>query len=165
MNYEKLETLVNLKNANAISNDEFEIEKEKLRTEIGSPLRPGNKLGLEDHSFYMLIHLSQFCGLLIPILGSIVPIILWIQNKGNDKQVDLHGQIVFNWIFSVIIYTICSIILASVIIGVFTLGILILLSIIFPLIGTFKAKNGKFWSSPLSIHFFNVKEKMKAFAH
>lgn len=165
MDYQKLETLVNLKNANEISNDEFEAEKEKLRTEICSPLKRGNKLGLEDHSFYMLIHLSQFCGLLIPIFGSVVPIILWVQNKGNDKQVDLHGRIVFNWIFSVIIYTICSIILASVIVGLFTLGILILLSIIFPLVGTFKAKNGKFWSYPLSIQFFNVKKQIKAFTN
>ncbi len=164
MDYEKLEVLVNLKNANEISEEEFNAEKEKLRTEVISPLKQGNKLGLEDHSFHMLMHLSQFCGLLIPIFGSIVPILLWIQNKGNDKQVDLHGRIVFNWIFSVVVYTVCSVILAPVLVGLFTLGALIILNIIFILIGTFKAKKGKLWRYPLSIQFFTVKDDIKVLA-
>lgn len=161
MDYQKLETLVNLKNAGEISKEEFLMQKEKLKNEVEAPLKRGNKLGIEDQSFYMLMHLSQYCGLLIPLVGSIVPLILWIQNKGNDEKVDLHGRIVFNWIFSVIFYTICSVILASVIVGLFTLGILILLNIIFPLVGTFKAKKGTFWRYPLSINFFDVKERIK----
>jgi uncharacterized protein len=157
MDYRKLETLVNLKNAGEISMEEFQVEKEKLRTDIQSPLKSGSGLGVEDNSYYILMHLSQFCGLLMPLLGSIIPLILWIQNKENDEKIDLHGRIVFNWVFSVFIYTIGSIILIPML-GRITFVILLLLNIIFPLIGTFKAKKGKFWRYPLSINFFDVTE-------
>lgn len=41
-------------------------------------------------------------------------------------------------------------------------AVLILLGIIFPLLGTFKAKKGIFWKYPLSIAFFDVDIKIKA---
>lgn len=122
-----------------------------------SPFKQGNKLGLEDHYFYMAMHLSQFFAIAIPVIGIVVPFILWLMNKGHDKKVDVHGRIIFNWIFSVFIYGIFSAILASLMIGFVTLGLLILMSSISPIIGAFKARSNKLWSYPLSIQFFKVK--------
>lgn len=162
MNYSKLETLINLKNAGELTDEEFEMAKDELKKEKESPFKRGNHLNMEVDEFNMLLHLTQYCGILIPIVGSCVPIILWLQNKDVNPKIDLHGRIVFNWVFSVIIYFVCSVVLGSVIIGLFALGILILLDIIFPLVGTFKAKKGIAWRYPFSINFFNVKDAIEA---
>jgi uncharacterized Tic20 family protein len=160
MNYKKLETLSNLKKLGELSQEEFSKEKAKLETEKESPFKRGNILNIEENYFIMLLHLTQFCGLLIPIFGQIIPLLLWLQNKDYNEKVDIHGRIIFNWIFSFIIYFISSLILSSIVIGLFTLGILIILSVIFPIIGSLKAKKGKAWNYPLSIPFFNTKDKV-----
>lgn len=162
MDYKKLETLSNLKRLGELSEEEFLIEKEKLLKEKESPFKRGNNLNIEERYFLMILHLTQFSGILLPILGHMIPLVLWLQNKDNNEKVDLHGRIIFNWIFSVIIYFVSSLILSSVIIGVFTLGILIIVSIIFPIIGALKAKGEKAWTYPLSINFFSVKDKINA---
>lgn len=158
MNYSKLETLLNLKRAGELTDEEFEIAKGNLKKEKESPFKRGHKLNMEVDEFNMLLHLTQYCGILIPFIGSFIPIVLWLQNKDVNPKIDLHGRIVFNWTFSVIVYFVCSLVLSSVVIGLFALGILILLDIIFPLVGTFKAKKGIAWRYPFSINFFNVKD-------
>jgi len=76
----------------------------------------------------------------------------------EDKKIDQHGKVVINWVFSSVIYTLISIVLSSIIVGLVTLAILIILDIVFPMIGTFKAKKGITWKYPLSIKFFSIDE-------
>ncbi len=157
MNYQKLYHLSLLRKSGDISEEEFLNEKAKLGKQCSSPFLPGEKLGLDRDSYCMFLHLSHFCGYFIPLIGFAVPILLWILNK-EDKKIDQQGKVVINWMFSSAIYALISIILSSIVIGLVTLVILIILDIVFPMIGTFKAKKGIIWKYPLSIKFFSIDE-------
>lgn len=106
-----------------------------------------------DKQYAMFIHLSQLAGLIIPLLGWALPLILWINKKNSSAFIDANGKIVMNWIISSLIYAIISYLLIFIFIGVILLGVLGICSIIFTIMGCIKANNGETWSYPLSIHF------------
>lgn len=155
MKYEDLEKLNNLREKGAITEEEYNREKEKIlnREEPAFNRKP---LAMDTNTYNMFIHLSQFCGLIIPLAGMIVPIILWISGKDNHWSIDKHGRIVMNWIISSLIYAAVSAVLIILLIGIPLLIALAICSIIFIIIGAIKAKDGIFWKYPMSIEFFNT---------
>ena len=44
----------------------------------------------------MLLHFSQFAGVVVPIAGLLVPIILWQWKKNEFPDIDAHGKNVTN---------------------------------------------------------------------
>jgi len=104
----------------------------------------------------MFIHLSQFCGYLIPLAGLITPIILWQIKKNDSEIIDKHGRIVANWIITELIYGIVFGLLCFIIIGIPLVFALVVVSIVFPIIGGIKAYKGEVWPYPLSIKFFRL---------
>lgn len=107
----------------------------------------------KDKQYAMFIHLSQFAGLLIPLLGWALPLILWQTKKNTSAFIDTNGKIVMNWIISSLIYGIICYLLVFLLIGFVLLPALGICSIIFIIIGSIKANNGEIWPYPLSIHF------------
>lgn len=101
----------------------------------------------------MFLHLSQLAGLIVPMAGIIVPIILWQTQKEKIPALDPHGKMVANWMISALIYAVVSIPLMFVIVGFFTLLAVAVLHIVFPIIGAVKANNGELWDYPLTIKF------------
>ena len=157
---EEIEKLNNLKQSGAISEDEYQKAKESL---LGRSQSAGERLGKavggissDVNMWSMFIHLSQFCGYLIPLAGMITPIILWQIKKNDSEVIDKHGRIVVNWIITELIYGIVFGLLCFIIIGIPLLFALGVLSIVFPIIGGIKAKNGEVWPYPLSIKFFRL---------
>jgi uncharacterized Tic20 family protein len=59
-----------------------------------------------------------------------------------------------NWVLSVFIYTVSSVILCFAGVGLFLLAILSILCVVFPIIGGVKANDGIEWKYPLCIPFF-----------
>jgi uncharacterized Tic20 family protein len=102
----------------------------------------------------LFLHLSQLAGLIVPVAGWIVPILIWQIKKQEMPALDPHGKVVVNWILSALIYATVSIILIFFVIGIPILIVLMMLGIIFPIIGAIKAANGEIWQYPLSIRFF-----------
>jgi uncharacterized Tic20 family protein len=121
----------------------------------------------------MLIHLSQLLALAVPLLGFIVPIVLWAIKKDDDPSRDRHGRIVINWIISVFIYTVLivtlvlgvafcvvlsteSVALMTTIVvpGIMVSSFFTVILIVFPIIGGIKANDGIEWKYPMSIQFF-----------
>ena len=105
----------------------------------------------EINQWAMFVHLSLYCGFIIPLAGLIVPIVLWQMKKDIWPLIDQHGKNVVNWIISVVIYSIVCFILTFVVIGAFGFIALAIVALIFPLIGGLKANNGELWSYPLSL--------------
>ncbi|WP_371193492.1 DUF4870 domain-containing protein [Glaciecola sp. SC05] len=112
--------------------------------------------GLELKVYLMLMHLSQFAGYIIPLGGLIVPIIMWATNKDQSEEIDQHGKVILNWVFSLLIYFAVCFVLTFVLIGVFGYIILGICAIIFTVIGAIKANDRVLWEYPLSIKFFKV---------
>ncbi len=160
MNYEKLRVLNELKDEGAISEDEYNRQREKLANESElsskSEFDDLRKLTEDEKTYAFFMHLSQFTTFILPIIGLFAPILMWIM-KREDPYIDAHGKIIFNWLVSITIYTSVLLVLA-----VFTLGltfipivILGLLSIIFVILGAKNAKEGKIKEYPLSIRFMS----------
>jgi len=108
--------------------------------------------GMDERSFIVLMHISQFSSYIIPVAGIVLPLVMWILFKENTL-IDEHGKNIINWIISVFIYSIAGVILCFVIIGFVLLGVLAVLAIIFPIIGAVKASDNEFWQYPLTIKF------------
>ncbi|WP_375435229.1 DUF4870 domain-containing protein [uncultured Hymenobacter sp.] len=108
----------------------------------------------ETRQWALFLHLSLLAGVLVPGAGFILPIVLWQIKKDELPGIDAHGKVVVNWLLSALLYGVISGMLVFVLIGFPLLGVLGLLSVIFPIIGAVKANDGVLWPYPLSIRFF-----------
>jgi len=112
--------------------------------------RPWN---MDLSSYCMLMHLSQFAGIIVPFGGIALPIIMWATNKDKSSIIDQHGKNILNWMISFYIYVSISAILILLIVGIFALIALCLVAVIFAIIGAIKANNKEIFNYPLSIPF------------
>lgn len=154
---EEIEKLNKLRQEGTLSEDEYQRAKESVLSQDGPAQghvyeTPGRST-LDVNVWSMYIHLSQFCGYLVPFAGLIVPIVLWQMKKDQSQIIDKHGKIVLNWILSEFIYGFVCGLLCFVIIGFFLMPVLVVLAIVFPIIGGIKANSGEIWPYPLSINF------------
>ncbi len=162
---DELEKLIQLRNSGALSEEEFQLAKQRIlgtapaglggtfSNLFGQPAT-GKVCGLDPKLYVALMHglqLISFTG-----VGIIAPIVMWVVGREESREVDRHGRIIVNWLISSLIYAVASTLLAFVVIGMPMLVILAGLLIIFPVIGTLKALDGKAWKYPLSIEFFAV---------
>ncbi|QKK03668.1 MAG: DUF4870 domain-containing protein [Pseudomonadota bacterium] len=109
----------------------------------------------ETRNWAMILHLSLLSGLVVPLAGLIVPIIIYVIKKESLPGLVPHGHVVFNWMISAVIYAIISVLLILAAgLGLLLLGALAIVSIVFPIIGGVKASEGELWPYPLSIRFF-----------
>ena len=100
-----------------------------------------------------LLHLSLLAGLIIPLGGLVVPVVIYLVKKDDVPGLEPHWHVVLNWLLSAIIYAVICFVLFLILIGVFMMWALGLLALIFPIIGAIKANDGEVWSYPLSIRF------------
>lgn len=152
---DELEKLQRLHQSGALSAAEFD----QAKTEVLNRGLNGPPLGVADggadaRQWAMLLHLSQFAGVVIPFGGFIAPILIWQTQKKTYPSIDEHGKIVANWLISGVIYAIVSVLLCIILIGFAMLLALLVMGIVFPIIGGLKANNGEVWPYPLSIKFF-----------
>lgn len=103
----------------------------------------------------MLMHLSQLAGyILFPVVGLVLPIIMWASTKDESKEVNAHGKNILNWMISVFIYEMIACFMIFFLIGIPMLIFLVMLSFIFAIIGAIKARDGIYYKYPFSITFF-----------
>ncbi|MCL1933477.1 MAG: DUF4870 domain-containing protein [Candidatus Azobacteroides sp.] len=151
MNYDDLKRLDELRKSGAISEEEYEKEKQKIFDQTKSDSKP--LLGLTENSYLALMHISQFAGIIVPGLGFAAPIILWLINKDNNSNVDATGKHIINFMISMFIYYAVAGVLCCLVIGIPLLVALGIIQIIFVIIATIKANNGEKWRYPFTIDF------------
>ena len=141
---EEVEKLNNLRQSGALTEDEYQKAKESVlamnRSATEKVSKAVSDISTDVNMWSMFIHLSQFCGYVIPLAGLIVPIVLWQIKKSDSEIIDKHGKIVVNWILT----------------GIPLILALAVLSIVFPIIGGIRANAGEIWPYPLSIKFFRL---------
>jgi uncharacterized protein len=153
MDLAKVEKLNELREKGAIT----EAEYEKAKAEALASNSALDISNMDSRSYSMVMHFTQLCSFIVPFLGWVVPIVMWL-TKRDDAYVNEQGKVVANWILSALIYTIICIILMMVIIGIFLIIALVICSIIFTILGGIQAKDGVIRNYPLSIRFFPVNE-------
>jgi len=156
MNIEKLD---HLRQSGVLSEEEFQKQKKKLfeTNDTNSAPRTSNtgnqKFGLGYRGLNVLLHLSQYCSLVIPFLGIVVPILLWSTYKENDPIVDQYGKNIINWSISSAIYLLVSFMPLFFIGSYLQIFIVAALYFIFPVIGAIKVAADEVWEYPLTIKF------------
>ena len=165
MDLDQIEKLNDLKQKGLISEEEYQQAKERI---LGAQLhqavpaqQPHTIMQTNNYDYALVLHLAQFCSWLFPLLGLIVPLIMW-QSKKEDPYVDEQGKVVMNWVFSSIIYGIVGIILCFILIGIPLLILLFICSVVFTIMGAMDANKGVIKNYPLSIKFFDVRETPRA---
>ena len=161
---DELQKLEQLHQSGALDDHEYSLAKAKLLHDSPSavPAKAAfldefgtGPVGLDQSTrqWAFLLHISVLAGFALPVAGLIVPIVIWQLKKPTLPGIDEHGKNVVNWIISLIIYMIASVLLSVVLIGIPLLIALGVVSIVFPIVAAIKANNGEVWKYPLSIPF------------
>ena len=100
----------------------------------------------------ILAHATALVGFLVPVAGHIVgPLIIWLAKRQDSTEIDAHGKESINFQISMVIWNAIALILCLVLIGIPILILLHILNIIFVIIASIQASEGKLYRYPLAI--------------
>jgi len=102
----------------------------------------------ETNQWAMFIHFSILAGMVVPLGGLIVPILLWQIKKDELPGIVPHAHIVLNWIVTSLVYALICFILSFVLIGIFGFIALGIATIVFAIVGGIRANEGIVWEYP-----------------
>ena len=158
---DELQKLQQLRQSGAINDAEFAAAKARL---LGgqdaepplTPVPPVTGVATQDQEqqtrqWGLFLHLSVLAGFGVPLVGVVVPILIWQLKKAELPGLDAHGKNAVNWIISALIYAVGCVILTFVLIGGPLLIVLGVLGVVFPIVAAIKANNGEVWQYPLTI--------------
>ena len=104
----------------------------------------------------MLAHATALVGFLVPVAGHIVgPLIVWLAKRQDSPEIDAHGKESMNFQISMLIWNIIAGILCLVLIGIPILILLHILNIIFVIVASIQASEGKLYRYPLAIRLIS----------
>jgi uncharacterized Tic20 family protein len=142
--YDNLERLKRLLDEGAITQEEYEREKARILSSHYSVNPAGWDLGIDEKSFVVLIHASQF------LSSFIVPLIMWLLFREKSRLADEAGKNILNFKLSYLIYCLA---LFLTCVGSVLIPVVAIFMIVFIVIAMIKAINGENWIYPLSIRF------------
>ena len=100
----------------------------------------------------ILAHATALVGFLVPVAGHMVgPLIVWLAKRQDSPEIDAQGKESLNFQISMFIWNIIAGILVLVVIGIPILILLHILNIIFVIIASIQASEGKLYRYPLTI--------------
>src|SRR5436305_8561434 len=104
----------------------------------------------------ILAHATALVGFFVPVAGHIVgPLIIWLAKRQDSPEIDAHGKESLNFQISMLIWNLISGLLCLVVIGFFMLAILHILNIIFVIIASIQASEGKLYRYPLAMRLIS----------
>jgi uncharacterized Tic20 family protein len=112
-----------------------------------------NQSKREDNQLIVITHLAQLLTFITGFGGLIVPLIIWVTQKEQVKDLDEHAKAIINFQISLIILSIICIPLVFLIVGIVGLVILGILAFIMPIINAINASNNAEIYYPLSFKF------------
>jgi uncharacterized protein len=100
----------------------------------------------------VLAHATALAGFLVPVAGHIVgPLIIWLAKRVDSSEIDAHGKESLNFQLSMLIYNVIAGILCLLIIGFAILFVLHILNVVFVIVASIQASEGKLYRYPISI--------------
>jgi uncharacterized Tic20 family protein len=104
----------------------------------------------------ILAHATALVGFLVPVAGHIVgPLIVWLAKRQDSPEIDAHGKESMNFQISMLIWNVIAGILCLVLIGIPILILLHILNIIFVIVASIQASEGKLYRYPLAIRLIS----------
>jgi uncharacterized Tic20 family protein len=121
------------------------------------PGLPGTGIAPEERNMAMFCHLGSLAGYILPLGNILLPLILWLVNKDKMPFVNDQGKESVNFQISITIY-----VLASLLIGIVTCGIGLLLmfvpvvfALVMAIIASLEANKGIAYRYPLCIRIID----------
>src|ERR1700724_3163112 len=104
----------------------------------------------------VLAHATALVGFLVPVAGHLVgPLIVWLAKRQDSTEIDAHGKESINFQISMLIWNAIALILCLVLIGIPILILLHILNIIFVIVASIQASEGKLYRYPLAIRLIS----------
>ena len=151
----EIERLQILHESGALTDEEFAQAKAAV---LSDPPPSGSTTVVNPDAlkwWAMGLHLSALAGFVVPLAGFVGSIVIWQVMKDEYPELDEHGRNVVNWIISYIVYLLGAALLSSIVIGIPLLFVVAILGIVFPIIGSIRAAEGRCWKYPLTIEFLS----------
>lgn len=63
-------------------------------------IKPWN---MDINTFCMLMHLSQFASSVLPLAGLILPLVMWLQFRKENRKIDENGKEIMNFMLTMLI--------------------------------------------------------------
>ena len=102
----------------------------------------------------MLCHASALSGIFLHVVGHIFgPLIVWLLKRNESPEIDAHGKESLNFQLSMLIYNVIAAILIIALIGIPLLILLYVLNIVFVIVASIQAGDGKLYRYPMAIRF------------
>lgn len=124
------------------------------KTATPSPTRTENQpVHFDVRTYVIIMHVSQFVGLVIPFGSIIAPLIMWAMKRSDSEQVETHGKEIMNFQISFALWTVVAFVLIFLLVGILLLPIVLIGELVCVVIGIIKASNGELYQYPLTIRF------------
>ncbi len=105
----------------------------------------------KERNIAVIMHLSPLMGVLIPLLGFIIPIGLWYFKKEESEFINERGKEIFNFMITALIETAVSMGLTFILIGYLFLYLIGLYVVIFSIIAALRTSEGEEYRYPFII--------------
>lgn len=152
----EISRLEQLRSQGTLTEDEFLTAKRRVLREDSKRFPDhgnGQLFGIAEDTWCLLMHLSQLA--YFSVVGFILPIVMWAISKDESDLARRHGARMMNWVISSAIYFAIGFALLWAFVGIPIMVTVAILNVVFPIVAALKCKNGKIWSYPLSIRFFD----------
>jgi len=102
------------------------------------------------------MHLSGFFGWIFPVIGLVVPLVLWLHHRERSKFIDRHGWVMWNaWVSYLLYSSAAGALVLFFCLGLPLLAIIVLLSLVGTVTTAMAASRGEVKEYPLVIRFFH----------
>ena len=121
------------------------------------PPPPPTPIGSSDvRTWCVLAHATALAGFFVPWAGHIVgPLVVWLAKRADSPEIDAHGKESINFQLSMLIYNVIAGILCLVLVGFFILILLHILNVVFVIVASIQASEGKLYRYPLTIRLIS----------
>src|ERR1700716_2773505 len=104
----------------------------------------------------VLAHATALAGFFVPWAGHIVgPLVVWLAKRADSPEIDAHGKESINFQLSMLIWNAIAAILCLVLIGIPILIVLHILNIVFVIVASIQASEGKLYRYPFTIRLIS----------
>ena len=109
----------------------------------------------QERNLATICHLLVFSASIVPLGNILGPLVLWLLKKDESPFLDFHGKECLNFQISLMLYAVCCIPLAFVVVGLFLLLGLAVFGVVMAVVGCVKAHAGEHYEFPLTIRFLH----------
>jgi uncharacterized Tic20 family protein len=127
-----------------------------METTPPPPPTPTPSTSSEVRTWSVLAHATALAGFFVPWAGHIVgPLVVWLAKRTDSPEIDAHGKESINFQLSMLIYNVIAGILCLVLIGIPILILLHILNVVFVIVASIQASEGKLYRYPFTIRLIS----------